>query len=114
MLKAGRLRHRVELQAKSVTRDNYGAETITWIAIVSYASDGKFAAECLPLSGREYLAARSEVAETLIKVRIRWRADVSTANRVVWDGRVYDIEAALDTGGRHEELVLMCKEVTTP
>lgn len=114
MLPAGRLHHRITLLSRQVTRDSYGAETVTWVAISSPAGDGKFAAECLPLSGREYLAARAEVAETLIKVRIRWRADISPANRVVWDGRTYDIEAALDTAGRHEELVLMCKEVTTP
>jgi len=105
MLSAGRLRHRVTLQSKSVTRDAYGGETVTWVDIATVW------AECLPLSGREYLAARAEVAETLIKIRIRWRADVSTTCRAVWEGRNYDIEAALDSGGRHEELMLMCKAV---
>ena len=105
MIPAGHLRHRVTLQSPTVTRDAYGAETVTW------ADQATVWAACLPLSGREYLAARAEVAETLIKVRIRWRADVSTTCRVVWEGRTYVIEAALDTLGRHEELVLMCKEV---
>lgn len=110
-MNAGRLRHRITLQAKAVSRDAYGGETVTWVDIASPAPDGKFAAECLPLSGREYLAARAEVVETLLKIRIRWRADVSTTCRAVWEGRAYDIDAALDTGGRHEELVLMCKAV---
>jgi SPP1 family predicted phage head-tail adaptor len=105
MLSAGRLRHRVTLQSKSASRDTYGGETITWADLATVWAD------CSPLSGREYLAARAEVAETLIKIRIRWRADVSTTTRAVWEGRAYDIEAALDTGGRHEELVLMCKAV---
>jgi SPP1 family predicted phage head-tail adaptor len=105
MLSAGRLRHRVTLQSKSASRDGYGGETITWVDLATVWAD------CSPLSGREYLAARVEVAETLIKIRIRWRADVSTTCRAVWEGRAYDIEAAFDTGGRHEELVLMCKAV---
>lgn len=105
MIASGRLRHRVTLQTTSITRDAYGGETITWVDLATVW------AECLPLSGREFLAARAEVAESLLKIRIRWRADVSTTTRAVWEGRVYDIEAALDTGGRHDELVLMCKEV---
>jgi len=105
MIPAGKLRHRVTLQSKGTTRDTYGGETITWVDLATVWAD------CSPLSGREYLAARVEVAETIIKIRIRWRADVSTTTRAVWDGRTYDIEAALDTGGRHEELVLMCKAV---
>jgi len=104
-MNVGRLRHRIILQSKTLTRDAYGGETITWVDLATVW------AECLPLSGREFLAARAEVAESLLKIRIRWRADVSTGNRVVWDGRTYDIEAALDTGGRREELMLMCKEV---
>ena len=105
MIQAGRLRHRVTLQSKAATRDSYGGETITWVDLATVW------AECLPLTGREFLAARAEVAETLIKIRIRWRADVSTTCRAVWEGNTYDIEAALDTGGRHEELMLMCKAV---
>jgi SPP1 family predicted phage head-tail adaptor len=104
-MNAGRLSHRVTLQTKAVSRDAYGGETVTWADIATVW------AECAPLSGREYLAARAEVAETILKIRIRWRADVSTTCRAVWEWRAYDIEAALDTGGRHEELVLMCKEI---
>ena len=104
-MRAGRLRHRVTLQRKVVTRDAYGGEVITWTDVATVW------AAVEPLRGRELEAAAQAGAELSARIVMRYRSDVVPEWRVAWDGHVYDIEAVVDVDGRHRTLELRCREV---
>ncbi len=104
-MRAGDLRHRVTIQQKSVTRDTYGAEVVSWTDVVTVW------AEITDLSGREYFDAQKVNAEVNTKVRIRHRTDLVPTMRVVEGSRTLEVLAVIDTDGRKRETVLMCKEV---
>ena len=97
----GDLDQRVTLQARSVVTDGFGQDTITWVDIAIVW------AQCQAVRGREFFAAAQVQQEQTIKVRIRYRADVSTLTRLVWQGRAHDITGVVPVG-RKEMLELMC------
>jgi SPP1 family predicted phage head-tail adaptor len=103
-MEAGELRHRITVQKKVVTRDTYGAETITW------TTHCKAYAAILPLVGREFLEARQTQAEMITKMRIRYQAGIEPEMRVLWGSRTYDIQSVIHVEERQREIVLMCME----
>ena len=102
-MKAGKLRQRITLQAKAVTRDAMGGEVITW------PDQATIWASAEPLRGREFFVAQQEQSEITIRFRIRYRTDVTTAWRVVWETRVYDIVQIIDPEGMHREQQIMAR-----
>ena len=102
MLAAGRLRDRVTIHAKSVTRDAYGAEVVTWTTLATVWASVE------SLSGREYMAAQQIHAERVQRVVIRDRDDVMPHMRVVHRGRSMNIDAILKRELDH--LYLMCSD----
>jgi len=105
-MKIGELRHRVTLQKKSVVKDGEGIPTETWADVCSVM------AAVEPLRGREYFVAAAANAENTIRVRIRYRSDVTADMRVLYGTRLLQIKSPpIDPEDRHRELHLMCMEV---
>lgn len=102
MIQAGDLRERVLLQSKSVTRDAYGAEVISW------ADFKERWAEVTPLSGREYISMRQSQSDVTTRVRMRWLPGVSTTMRLLWRDVPYRISEVIDVEARSEELEILC------
>lgn len=102
-MQAGRLSERITIQAKSVSRDAYGAQTVTW---TTHATAW---AQAEPLAGREYVAVRAAQADLSIRFRLRYVAGVTPAMRVSWNGATYDIVAAINVDARNTELELLCR-----
>lgn len=114
-MRAGRLRHRVELQMNLPTTDAHGGKVDSW------ASMGHAWAEVRELSGREFLTAQEAHAEVTTKVFIRWRRSLGDLEPLLWrvlyprpGGRlsVYDVLHVLDLDGRRRDLELLCRAVT--
>ncbi len=105
MMRAGSLRDRVTLQAKSVTRDAMGGEVITWTDQASVWANAK------PLRGREYFAAHQEQAEISIKFTIRYLSGVTSNWRVLWRGQQYDVVEPIDVDARKVSWELLCRTV---
>jgi SPP1 family predicted phage head-tail adaptor len=104
-MNVGRLRHRVKLQSKSVTRNDFGEEVVTWTDTATVW------AEVSGLSGREYITQSRTEAELSHRVRIRYRASIVPHMRVlVGTTQALDIEAVLPDE-RKREIQLMCKEI---
>lgn len=103
-MEAGKLRHRVTLQRATDVTDTFGQPLPTWttFAVVWAAVE--------PLTGREYLQAQQQQAETTTRIRIRERAGVSERMRVAWGSHVYDIDAVITDPTNAREMVLMCTE----
>lgn len=104
-MRIGGLRHRVKLQSKSVTRNDFGEEVVTWTDTATVW------AEVSGLSGREYITQARTEAEVSHRVRIRHRASIVPHMRVlVGTTQALDIEAVLPDE-RKREILLMCKEI---
>lgn len=104
-MQAGRLRHKITIQSKSVTPNAYGEEVITWGTFVECW------AEISPLLGREYLAAAQVQAEITHRVRIRHRDGVYPTMRVLFGSRAFDILSVQQVEERQREIVLMAREL---
>lgn len=84
----GKMRHRITIQSLTATRDpDTGEQLETW---GTYLAD--VPAMVVPVSGKEYLSANAEQAGIQAKVTIRYDAGVTSAMRVVWDGKTYQIK----------------------
>lgn len=88
MIRAGRLRHRIDIQQKVVGRDPKTGEMLEeqWVAVWE-----KCPAAFEPLSSREFLAAKAEQAEATARVVIRYRPGVLATMRILYRGEIYSI-----------------------
>ena len=102
-MRAGELRHRVQLQVSSEqnSRGNttkvWGTEDAIWAAVE-------------PLSGRELIEAQEVVADATHRVTIRYLADVTPRKRFLFGTRELYIESVQNIDERNRELVLTCVE----
>ena len=100
---SGRLRHKVEVQAKTTAQNPVtGALVPTWTTIASPWAD------IAPLSGREFIAASAEQSEVRAKIVMRYR-NINAAMRVVHRGMYYNIHAVLpdaDSGREHVTIMV--------
>lgn len=106
-MKAGKLRHRVTIQTRTISQDGYGDAVETW------TSGDTVWAEVTPLltATREAFVAQSETrsARQTLQVRMRWRDGLTPAGtRLLWDGETLDVESVMDPDGRHAELIVLC------
>lgn len=105
-MRAGLLRHKIEIQNKAIMRDSMGGETITWVPF-AYAW-----ASIEPLNGREYFAARQTQATTTHRMRMRYQSGIKPYHRIQWAERYFNIDAILNPAERNKELILLCSEAT--
>lgn len=91
-MRAGRLRHRIDLQQKQTTQDDYGSEVTIWydVATVWAAIDPLSPTQMV--GAKETFAAGAEIAQDMVRVTLRPR-EVGTDWRFLYKGRVYDIKA---------------------
>lgn len=103
---AGRLRHRVSLQEQVETRDDE-----TGAVIVSWQEFAKAWSAIEPLSAREFVASQAVQSEVVARITMRYRNDVTAKNRIVHNGRIYNIEGVLsDKDSGLEYMTLPCSE----
>lgn len=103
-MRAGSLRRRVTLQSRATAHDAYGQQSTSWATVATTWADIQ------PLSGRELLSAQAQQAETTHKVLIRYRAGVTSAMRLLYQGRVFNIQSVTDPDMAHVTLELLCSE----
>lgn len=89
MVHAGKYRHRVTLQSKSVTRDAMGGEVIVWTDVATVWAGVE------ALSGRALMAAQQAQSEVSARILLRFRADIQPDWRVVHGADVYAIHAII-------------------
>lgn len=100
----GALRHTVTLQTRTATVDAGGGRVETWTDAYTVRADIE------PLTGAERIAAMQVNPGLSHRVRIRYRAGITSATRLLYGARVFEVRAVLDTGERHRELILLCEE----
>jgi len=106
-MKAGILRHRVELQEKilPVERNEFGENDPTeWVTI------SQMYASIMPLSARELIIAQQMQSEITHKINIRYRVGITVENRVKYKDRVFNITGVINFDERNREIQLTCTE----
>jgi SPP1 family predicted phage head-tail adaptor len=104
----GGMRYRITIEQAAETRGASGGISRAWSALVAVWADVQFN------RGREFFAARQLLAEKNAVIKIRYRSDVSSANRVVFNGQTYNIVDAVPEAGRKRYLFLYCSTGASP
>lgn len=102
-MKAGQLDQRVTVERLDQGQDEFGGPLTTWTPLFTAW------AAVEPLAGREYLAAAAIQSEVTTRIRLRYRPGITSADRVMHEGREYNIVSVIDYKSAHRELVLMCR-----
>lgn len=95
-MRAGKMDRRITLQRKSSSGDSFGQPIETWADI----SGGTVWAEVSPVSGNERWLSQQMIAEADTLFRIRYMAGLTPLDRVVYDGRTYDVKSVIEIGRR--------------
>lgn len=103
-LSLGRMRNRITIQQRTVSRDTDGAPLEAWS---DYATVW---AEIEQTGGREFYAAKQINSKLTHEIRIHYNAAIVSSMRVVWGTRTLFIESALQDEGAHRFTVLHCSE----
>lgn len=103
-MQAGKLNKRIRLQKPVKTQS-----PVTGDLVNGWADVAELWANVTDLSARDFVAAKAAQNEVTTRITIRWREGVTDRHRILYRGRVYDIQGVLedDKSGR-EYLTLPC------
>ena len=105
-MQAGKLRHRITLQ-KPVKAQSPATGAI----VNSWADVATLWADINDLSVREFVAAQAGQSEVTSRITIRYRDDVTNKHRILYRGRIYNIQGVLaDDKSGSEYLTLPCSQ----
>lgn len=93
-MRAGALDRRITIQANATVIDQNGQPVPGWTTRATVWAQVKQTA------GREFLAAEQILAEERAVFLIRWRGDIAATDRILWDGKTYDVKWAREIGRR--------------
>lgn len=103
-MRAGQLRHKIKIQAKTTTRDTNGQALEAWTDL--HTVFGRIE----PLSGRELLNAKAINPEIDHRITVRYVNGITAKNRIAFGSRVFQILSAICPEEKKAELQLMAKE----
>ena len=107
-MRAGKLRHKVELQSYTEARDDFGA------AIETYSTYAKVWASINPtagvLAGKEFISGQQVSEEAGYEITIRYNSSVDVKHRVKFGLRLFDINVIKNVDEKNEYLILICSE----
>ncbi|MDH5819504.1 phage head closure protein [Acinetobacter pseudolwoffii] len=83
--RAGELCHRVMIQHKTTTYDEYNYETEAWTEFKKLWGKLNF------LSVKDSINAKAAGSETTARLKLRKRKDIDTGMRVLFDGQTFQI-----------------------
>ncbi len=105
-MRIGRLRQRVTIQDRTVSRNSFNEEVETWAEVATVW------ARIESLSGTEFVATEQAGATVTHQITIRQRAGLLPTMRVLYGDHVFGVTAVLDDLESHTTR-LMCFEMIT-
>ena len=96
------LKHRVTLQRETKEEDGQGGYESSWSDLITVW------AEVLPIGAREKIYAMQLKSPASHKVTIRYRAGLTSNDRLVFRGNIYDIKECIDPKADRRYLKLLC------
>lgn len=103
-LDAGRIRHRVRIEAPLRTPDGGGGATETWVTVAEAW------AEISPAGGTERLEADRVAGRVTHVIHMRAGVNLAPEMRVVNGTRIFEIRAAIDLNERGRWLRVLAEE----
>lgn len=110
MMLATQLRHRINLESATLTRDAWGGVIETWAVIASQLPAVIVPLQGREMQGREMLAAQALQAGVKTRITIRYRSDVLPTMRVTHGTKIYAIKSVIPDPSLSRTLALMCEE----
>lgn len=106
--KAGKMRHKVAIQEQTETPDGMGGFTPSWGNVTGL---GSVPAAIWPLSSKESLDAMKLESRISEKIKIRYRAGITSKNRIVFGSQIFNIQGApINIDQRNKYLIFMVSE----
>lgn len=108
-MEAGKLCRRILFQRRDTPLDSYGQQVTSWSdAFTAWAS-------IEALSARELFAAQAVQSEVTHKITVRYRAELANpavvaAMRVVYRGRIFNIQGATNVEERNRTVEIFVSE----
>lgn len=109
-MRAGKLRQVVRIERATLANDAAG-QPVEVGPPKAIAGGAAVPAEVLAVSGGETVRGSQMEAGVTTLVTMQWRGDVTTADRIIHDGRALNVVRAVDPDGRRRSLVCQCSEV---
>jgi len=116
---AGSLDRKIDIERKTVSRSDYGAEVETWTKIATRRS-----AKVKPVSGDERFGSDQYIAKQQTEFTFRWSrslADVNPLYRIVYPSQpdppehhIYDIASVSEEGRRQYLKVIAVRRAEVP
>lgn len=100
----GGLRHRVVIQEETPTADTGGGYANAWATVATMWCNVE------PASGREVFQAQQLQKNVSHRITTRYRTDISTANRLLWGSRTFNVRAVLTTAERNRYTLVLAEE----
>tara|TARA_R110000744_G_scaffold106775_1_gene203156 strand:+ start:3311 stop:3649 length:339 start_codon:yes stop_codon:yes gene_type:complete len=101
---AGKLRSAIAIERLTLGTDAIGGNSQSW------ATNKSLKAFIKPMSGGEYLHSQRLEARLSHRIYIRYTADILNTDRVVYNGRNFQIRAIINIEERNKWIELHCEE----
>lgn len=107
-MRAGRLRHRIEIQQlmSATTASGMSAGEQIW----SDESLMKIWAGIEPLRGTQFVAMKGVQADITHRVILRYTSEITPKHRIKYRDRIFEIDSIINPDERKILLELMCRE----
>lgn len=102
-MRPGSLRHIITFQKLDDNQDDFGEQE-------NYIDFKKVRAEVLPISGKEFYVAESEVSSLSHKIRIRFVEGITPNMRIKFNNRYLKINYIRNLQETNRELLIFCEE----
>lgn len=111
-LPAGKLRHRIVIQALTRVEDSNGDAVESW---ANLDTPPETWAGYEPVSVRDFIQSRAEQSEVASRFTVRYRNDLDASMRILFRGQAHNILGVLpDKDSGLEYLTLPCKSGVNP
>jgi len=104
-MQSGKLNRRITIQSQTATKDAFGSLLATWSDVTC-----TWASIAAPTSKEVYALGAGFTAQVTHRIVIRYRDGITSAMRVNYRGRIFQIQAISDPDEDRVQLVLMCLE----
>jgi SPP1 family predicted phage head-tail adaptor len=107
MLRAGRLRQRVTVQSRTLTKNQYHEQVETW------TSGECIPADVVPFRSAEGVAGDRLETQERYRVTIRYNAAITNKHRLMWGTVPLEIHQVIDRDNRGRAMDLICSVEAT-
>lgn len=109
-MKPGWCRHQIEIQAATRTGDGGGGGADAWTTI----TNGTVGASITPVASSETYSGEQLQDVVTHKVGMRYLPGVTTAHRIKFGSRYFDIKSVIIVQEKQRDMVILAQELKAP